>query len=247
MKEQNQFNFVDMHCHILPAVDDGSKDMDMSLQMARIASANGIKTIIVTPHYNAAHGSVSPDGIRKRVDLLQKHCSEEGLGISFYPGNELFYDSSLPEKLSKGEVLTLADSRYCLVEFNPMDDYRYIFDGLRALIYEGFRPILAHCERYACLLKQFSFVEEILDQRVLLQVNAASVEPKLFQPMPKFVNKLLHQEYVSFVATDAHRAEGSRSPNIESAVSYLKRKYDARYIRRILAENALSLIRDEEV
>ena len=246
MKEQDQYNYVDMHCHILPAVDDGSKNMDMSLQMARIASANGIKTIIVTPHYNAAHRSVSPDGIRKRVDLLQKQCSEEGLGISFYPGNELFYDRSLPEKLSKGEVLTLADSRFCLVEFNPMDDFRYIYDGLRALIYEGFQPILAHCERYACLLKQFSLVEEILEQRVLLQVNAASVEPKLFQPVPRFVKKLLHQKCISFVATDAHRAEGSRSPDIQSAVSYLKRKYDARYVSRILAENALSLIRDED-
>ena len=96
-------------------------------------------------------------------------------------------------------------------------------------------------------LKQFGLVEEILDQRVLLQVNAASVVPKLLQPVPRFVNKLLHQKYISFVATDAHRAEGSRSPDMRSAVSYLKRKYDAGYVRRILAENALSLIRGEDV
>ena len=247
MKQESPYRLVDMHCHILPAVDDGSKDMEMSLRMARIAADSGIGTIIVTPHYNAAHESVSPEGIRKRVDLIQGLCREEGLDLTFYPGNELFYDSTLPEKLTKGEVLTLAGSRYCLVEFNPMDDFRYIYDGLRALIYEGFRPILAHCERYACLLKKQAYVEDLLDQRVLLQVNGASVEPKLFQPVPKFVNRLLRNKWISFVSSDAHRAEGNRSPDMRDAVSYLRKKYDADYVRRILSENALSLTRDEDI
>ncbi len=234
--------YIDIHCHILPGVDDGSKDMAMSLQMARGAAENNIGAIIVTPHYDGAHRCVSPDGIFRRVEELQHACDEEGIDLRFYPGNELLYDSSLPEKLTRGEVLTMADSSYCLVEFFPTEDYRYIYNGLRSLVYEGFRPILAHCERYVCLLKDTKRVEEIVDQGVLLQCNAASVERKLFQSVPKFVNSLLYRGLVSFIATDAHRAAGGRAPDLLKAASLLNKKYDKSYVRRLLCDNALALI-----
>ena len=176
------------------------------------------------------------------TDYVQRACDDEGIGIRFYPGNELLFDSTLPEKLSNGEVLTLADSSYCLVEFHPMDDYHYIYDGLRALLYNGFHPILAHCERYACLSKDKKRVDDIVSQDVLLQCNAASVEQKLFQSIPKFVNGLLKRELVSFIATDAHRPEGDRAPNMLQAAKWLQKKYDGRYVRRLLTENARHLI-----
>lgn len=242
VKAIEDYKYIDIHCHILPGVDDGSKNMEMSLAMAQLAADNNIGTMIVTPHYNGARRSASPDGIRRRVEELQRACDDEGIGIRFYPGNELLFDSTLPEKLSNGEVLTLADSSYCLVEFHPMDDYHYIYDGLRALLYNGFHPILAHCERYACLSKDKKRVDDIVSQDVLLQCNAASVEQKLFQSIPKFVNGLLKRELVSFIATDAHRPEGDRAPNMLQAAKWLQKKYDGRYVRRLLTENARHLI-----
>lgn len=236
------YRYVDMHCHILPAVDDGSQSMEMSLNMARIAAGSNIGTIIVTPHNYAAHRSVSPDGIRRRVRELQQACDEEGIGIVFYPGNELYYDSSLPERLYIGEALTLADTEYCLVEFNPSDPYSYITEGLRALIYEGYRPILAHCERYMCLVEDPSRAEEIHRSGVLLQCNAEMVPAKLFQKIPAFVNGLLKKELVSFIATDAHRDSGGRIPDLTKAAAYLNKKYDADYVRHLLGGNAENLL-----
>lgn len=236
------YKFTDIHCHILPGVDDGSKNMEMSLAMARGMAANNIDTVIVTPHYNGARRSASPDGIRRRVEELQAVCDDEGLGLTFYPGNELLYDRSLPERLSRGEVLTLADSPYCLVEFHPMDDYHYIYDALRSLQYEGYRPILAHCERYACLTKDKKRVDDIVSQNVLLQCNAASVEQKLFQSIPKFVNGLLRRGLVSFIASDSHRPEGDRAPNLLPAAAWLSKKYEADYVRRLLHDNASRII-----
>lgn len=241
------YPFVDMHCHILPGVDDGSRDMEMSLAMARAALENHIKEIIVTPHWSGSHRSVSPDGVRRRIEELQRVCGDEGLDLVFHPGNELLYDSSLPKRLSGGEVLTLADSAYCLVEFHPMDDYRYIYDGLRSLIYEGFRPILAHCERYVCLVKKPELAEELAGQRVLLQCNGASVEQKLFQPVPKFVNGLLRRKLVSFIASDAHRPEGDRRPDLLGPAAWLQKKYGAEDVRRLLSDNARRIIEGQEI
>lgn len=241
----SNYSFIDIHCHILPGVDDGSRDMNMSLQMARLAVENNIGEIIVTPHYTSAHRSVSPDGIRRRVVELQRVCDEEGLDLKFYPGNELLYDSSLPDKLSSSEVLTLADSRYCLIEFFPMDNFQYIQEGLRAVRYAGFRPILAHCERYVCLLERPEYAEMLVDQEVLLQCNSASVEQRVFQPIPKFVNGLLCRGLVSFVATDAHREEGNRAPNLLRPASWLKKKYSGDYVQALLQGNAQRLVEGE--
>lgn len=230
--------YVDMHCHILPGVDDGSKDLAMSLAMARAAVENGIGTIVVTPHYVGSRRNVSADGIRRRVEELQRSFDDEGIPLTLYPGNELLYDSSLPGKLADGEVLTLADSRCCLVEFHPMEDYHYIFDGLRELLYSGYQPILAHCERYVCLVKNPRHVEELAEQKILLQCNAAGVEQKLFQPIPKFINGLLRQELVTFIATDAHRPEGERAPTLHRPAAWLTKKYGASAAQRLLRDNA---------
>lgn len=246
LNEKNN-RFVDIHCHILPGVDDGAKDMIMSLQIARGAVANNIGAIIVTPHYDGAHRSASPDSIRRRIEELQQACLGEGLDLQFYSGNELLYDSSLPKKLTGGEVLTLADSAYCLVEFFPTEDYQYIYNGLRSLLYEGFIPILAHCERYACLLKDAKRVDELVNQGVLLQCNAVSVERKLFHSVPRFVNSLLGKNQVSFIATDAHRGEGERAPVLLRASEYLKKKYGETYAHKLLCENALRLIAKERI
>ena len=247
VKSEQSFHFVDIHSHILPGVDDGSKNMEMSLDMARAAVESNIREIIVTPHWSGDRRSVSPDGIRRRLEELRHACADEGLDLIFHPGNELLYDSSLPKRLSDGEVLTLADSAYCLVEFHPMDDYRYIYDGLRSLLYEGYRPILAHCERYVCLMKKPDLAEELAGQHVLLQCNGASVEQKLFQPVPKFVNGLLRRRLVSFIASDAHRAEGERRPDLLGPAAWLQKKYGAEDTRRLLSDNARRILTGGEV
>ena len=242
--QEFDFRFADCHCHILPGVDDGSPDLETSLKMAHLAQENNTDTIIVTPHYTAAHRTASPDGIRRRVHELQSACDAEGLLIRFYPGNELFYDSTLPDVLQRGGALTLAESSCCLVEFHPTDSFQYIYDGLRALCYAGFTPILAHCERYLTLVKNPELSGDLVDLGVKLQCNAASVETKLFNPVPKYVNWLLKREMVSLIATDAHRASGERAPNLMKAASFIKRRYDPAYVEALLHGNASKLLND---
>lgn len=240
------YGFIDMHIHILPGVDDGSKDMDMSLAMLKVAAENNCDTIIITPHQNMAHHCVSPKSMVRRLDELKTVSLDHGYDFEFYTGNELFYDRTLPERLANEEVMTLADSDYCLIEFNPNEEYDYIFNGLREVAYEDFRPILAHCERYNCLVKKPERCRDLVRNGVYLQVNAVSVVPKLFNPIPKFVNGLLQDRLVSFVSTDAHRAQG-RAPEWLECWRHLSRHYDADYVREILRDNADKVIYNEEL
>ena len=240
--------YIDMHCHILPGVDDGSKDMEMSLRMLEIAAENNIGAVIFTPHNRMDRHSVSVESMDRRIEDLSQAAQERGLDIPLYPGGELYYDSTVTDRLRDGKAPTLNNSRYCLVEFSPLDEFSYISEGLRRISYEGYQPILAHCERYACLTekdKGLDRTEDLYRMGVYLQVNAASVVPKPFQRIPKYVNALLADELVSFVATDAHRDSG-RAPYMNEAAAYLRRKYDPLYVRAILHDNAEKVIYDEE-
>lgn len=232
------YKFIDIHCHILPDIDDGSKDVQMSLAMARKAEQDNTGTIIVTPHNSIAYPCAKPDEIRNALAKLQHIFTNEGIEIKLYPGNELLYDQTLPERLLKKEALCLADTEYCLVEFHPQVDYNYISNGLQALIYQGFFPVLAHCERYECLVREPLKAERLARQGVLLQVNAESVSKHLFHRMPTLVNELIKKNLISFVATDAHRDSGSRVPDLLCAADFLQKKLDRNQVCNLLRRNA---------
>jgi protein-tyrosine phosphatase len=241
MDKEFPFPFADMHCHILPAVDDGSKNEEMSLNMLRIAADNNIRLIIATPHNKIYLKSASPEGIIRRVIALQDIADANGIKIKILPGNELYYDSTLPERLEGKKALSLAASDSILVEFSPDEEYSYMAEGLRHLRYEGWHPVLAHCERYECLYRDSDRIQALVQEGIRLQVNAESVMAGRFTPVGRFVKKLLKDEMVSFVATDAHRDTGSRKPDLAECGAYIIRKCGVDYARKILLENALLL------
>lgn len=141
---------TDMHCHILPCVDDGAGSVEEACSMAWKAWENGTKRIIATPHF------CRPDQRRRRsvqeyrryVYLLQQGLRELGCGLELRAGMEVFATAELPKLLDRQEVLTLADSRYLLVEFYFDERGDYMDDALRLVADRGYVPVVAHPERY---------------------------------------------------------------------------------------------------
>ena len=244
------YELADMHIHIMPEVDDGSESMEMTMEMLRIARENRIGTMILTPHHKGGHRNVSPNGQRRRIAGMQDAMEASGEWndnwMDLYPGNEIMYDSSVPEELEEGRIQTMADSSYVLVEFKPWEEFSYIQEGLRNLSYEGYRVILAHCERYDCIRRDAALAGDLVRNRIYLQVNADDVLPRFRSPFAKFVSGLLKEELVSFIGTDAHK-DRERSPQMLRCWQYLARKYDPDYVREITRENTLRIIADEEV
>lgn len=229
-------------------MDDGSKDMAMSLAMLDVAAANNIGAMILTPHNKVFQHSVSPESQRRRIDALNEEAARAGYDIQFYPGNECYYDETLLERLQAGKVMTLADSAYILVEFYPMDEWSKIQDGLRSLYYAGYDVVLAHVERYEQIVRHPERARELVRAGIHLQVNAGDVVPHAFRNnmIPRFIKGLLDDGLVDLVGTDAHRPEG-RAPLMNECAAYLARHYDADYVRAILRDNAERIIYNEEM
>lgn len=236
--------YIDIHAHILSGIDDGAEDILTSIQMLRIAAENHISQIILTSHNKPMHHNANPEKIRLMTESLMKKAKLEGLDIQLYTGNELYYRSGLTQELLEGKVLTLAGSDYVLVEFNPMDDYDYIRNGIYSLIAGGYHPILAHVERYSRLNGRTERVEDLYEMGCYMQVNAGSVMGEYGFGTRLFVRSLLKEQMVHFVATDAHDT-GKRAPRLKECADFIERKYGEEYRRRLLYINPMHVIRNE--
>ena len=143
--------YVDIHSHVLPYMDDGSQDMETTMDMLRIAEAEGISDIIVTPHYKSGRFKGDSAQMHKLLESVRERIYEAEMQINLYPGNEIFYRSELEERLETGELSTMNRSSYVLVEFSPMEDFLYIRNAMEDIFSMGYIPILAHLERYQCM------------------------------------------------------------------------------------------------
>ena len=187
---------VDVHSHIIPGVDDGSRSMEQSKAMLDIAWEQGIHTIIATPHHMPDAKNASPQVIEQKVAELQEYADEKHYDMTILTGNEIYYYGEVIDKLEEEKVCTMAESAYVLVEFSPMDDARYIRNSLSELQNMGYDPIVAHVERYMSLLKApFDKIKELRDMGILIQVNAASVTGGFGKPTKTVVEKLLKKKY----------------------------------------------------
>lgn len=239
-------SYIDIHSHILPGIDDGSQDFDASIQMLKQASADGIAQIILTPHNKPARHNADPLIIESLLAELRKRMEDEGIAIKLHGGNELYYRNGLAEEIMDGKALTLAGSNYVLTEFNPMEDYDYIRYGVYSLIAEGYHPILAHAERYSKINGKANRVEDLIEMGCYIQVNAGSVMGVLGFQTKFFVRRLLKEQLVHFVATDAHDTK-ERGSHIRECAFFIVKKYGEDYAREILYENPMHVIRNEYI
>ncbi|MDO4304995.1 MAG: hypothetical protein Q4D94_13895 [Bacillota bacterium] len=238
--------YIDIHSHILPGIDDGSKDFLTSIQMLKTAVDNGITQIIVTPHNKPLRRNADPLKITSLIAELKGRMADEGITIDLYEGNELYYRSGLAQEIMRGRALTMAGSDYVLVEFGPMDDYDYIRNGIYSLIAEGYRPVLAHVERYSKINGRADRVEDLIEMGCYMQVNAGSIMGALGLSTKLFTRKLLKEKLVHFVATDAHDVS-KRSPKIAESASFIEKKYGEDYGKELLYENPMHVIRNEYI
>ena len=157
-EKKNQY--VDIHCHILPEVDDGARNLEESLAMLRQEVKQGVAAVILTPHQKPNRRSITAASALERTQKLQQAAKENGIDIRLYSGGEIFCCMDTIELLKQGKAGTLAGSDYILTEFSPDEEWAYIRNCLYDLLCEGYRPIVAHTERYRNVVKDFNRVEE---------------------------------------------------------------------------------------
>ena len=229
--------YIDIHSHILPNMDDGSRSVSQSLSMLRIACGQGIDLMIATPHNMPGKGCPPADLIRESVERLAAASEQENLPIRLLCGTEYYYREEVLELLEAEKGITLGNSDCVLVEFDPMVDCIYFCNALRNIMGTGYRPVVAHVERYAKVMKDNALLHDLKKMGVLFQMNAASVTGDNGRQAKKDVRRLLQESLADFVATDAH-SDGKRAPYMEKCAKALYKKCDKNYANALLFGNA---------
>ena len=239
--------FTDIHNHILFKVDDGSESIEKSIEMIGEEYKQGARKLILTPHYDEESFNLSVDRWNNHFAQLKELATKEYPDMELYLGNEVLLCNDMIEKLDAGKILTMAGTRYVLIEFYPMEDYTTIERALSQLVNGGYIPIIAHCERYKAFRKKIGVInktniDHVVDMGCYLQVNATSV----YREDKKFVKKLIENESLHLVATDAHSL-GRRGIHWEKCIEHLTTEYDERFVEWLLVRNPEMIISGEYI
>lgn len=215
---------IDIHCHILPGVDDGVKTMEDSIVMLRKAEAAGVTDMILTPHY--IRGTVyNADNVRKWKIYreLNEKAKLAGLSVNLYLGNEIYIDEKLPnflksytketmteeEQKNAYEVSTLNSTKYILIELPVQSEDRSAKSTLFTLIQKGFVPVIAHPERYHYVQKNECFFDDYIQMGCLLQGDFLALTGKYGKAAEKTLKKLLHEKKIFCLGSDVHKVSDS--------------------------------------
>ena len=238
--------FVDIHCHILPGVDDGSQTPEETKAMLQKAWDEGIQIMVATPHYHKQRGKNDIELIKKKLLLTRKLAKEVHPKMQICLGMEIYYGEDVPELLKEGRVVSIRKSRYILVEFSPGDEFQYILNAVRKLQMSGHTVIIAHIERYNCLRKDISNVEYLREMGAYLQVNTGSITGSYGRSVKKFLREVLKAHLVQLVGTDAHGSE-RRTPKMQEAYKEVVKRCGEEYADQIFGQNAKKVLRNEEI
>ena len=234
---------IDIHCHLLPNVDDGPKTWDKTLAMIAVGMEEGIETFVATPHVlglNAERDRL----LRVRFRELEERLDAEGLHVKAVLGSEIFYQFGL-EQIRDLESATFGgNGRYFLMELNLASFPPHLEQTLSGLQEMGLSPILAHAERYAKYPGNMKRLRELIYQGVLVQVNSGSLTGRFGRRIRKVSRKLLTENLVHFVATDAHNTT-TRPPLIKEAMDVVADLKGADEVQRLFHDNPLRAIRGE--
>jgi protein-tyrosine phosphatase len=215
--------YADLHCHLLPGIDDGAKDLEQSLAMARIAVEDGIRTVVVTPHHlNGVYANPASE-VLDAVASLREALLAEGIPLKILPGTELHLVPELPEELSAGRALTVANQKKAVLVELPVHTVPYGAEHLlEQLLAMGLQPIIAHPERNSQLRANPDMLEEWVGIGCLGQITAQSCTGQFGPQVQESAREMIHQGLIHVVASDAHR-DRRRIPKLSEAQAQIER------------------------
>jgi protein-tyrosine phosphatase len=205
---------IDLHNHILPGLDDGAADLTESVEIARQFVREGVAQIAATPHLDPSHDrGASPDEIDRRLDSVRDALAAEQVPLGVARGQEVFLTPEIVSLLEGGSAITLAESQYVLVEVSLVSLARpfYLDETLFRLQLGGFRPILAHPERYPFVQRDPQSAGELASRGVVLQVTAPSLLGEYGSRVRRTAERLVREGHYQLAGSDRHHPGPRRS------------------------------------
>ncbi len=238
---------IDIHCHILPEIDDGARDLETAIRMCHLAQSNGIKHIVATPHTNTVDNIDHFIKIRdERLQLLRKHIADRGIDLKLYPGAEVFVDDDIffANDLKR---LTINGSRYILIEFNFRNvRIKRIYDYLNEIIDMGLVPIIAHPERYEFFQFDYDAVNSLAKNGVIFQINATSLASLDGLQEFELAYSMAYNGLASFIGTDAHSLS-HRATNLSEMMRYFPPDISQYNMQMMVHDAAKAVLTDNPI
>lgn len=234
---------IDLHSHILPGIDDGAENLNVALEMARMAAASGTTVLACTPHIKPPTYPNHRASIDEAVDFLKSQLVQEGIALELVGGADIHINHDLLDGLKSGHLPTINGSRYFL--FEP--DHNVMPPGLdrfcATILDAGFVPILTHPERLDWIERHYDKICGFDEMGVVMQLTANSVTGKFGKQVQKWSLRMLQENRVDIVASDAHDVK-YRTTSLASVKEFLVKHFGLPLANRLLQENPMRILED---
>lgn len=244
---------IDMHTHLLYGVDDGPQTIEGTIQMVKAAVEEGITDLIVTPHaYNPKY-NVERDVIYRQINELTDIVKQLAYPLRLHTGHEIHLHEHLVENILSGEVITLAKSRYVLLELPFYTVPAYTFQIIQILIANGYTPIIAHPEKNRAIAEKPEVLKKLIHQGALAQITAGSVTGHFGRHVQKTALQFVQANLIHCYGSDAHNVS-SRPFLFSKGLNILEKKVYPELVdillennRRILQDETLTILEPENI
>lgn len=233
---------IDLHSHILPRRDDGSRSMEESLAMAHLAVKSGVRAMVATPHCTQGRAREVHAGWL----LLREALEDARIPLRLYPGMEIMGTPDTARLLREGQLFTLNGSRYPLIEFPFQAAAREITGILESVAQDGFVPLVAHPERYECVHEDPGCINTWKKMGCLFQVNRGSLLGRFGSTIQDMAFSMVDRGFATVVASDAHSPR-MRTPWLRDVYGMLHEEFSPAAARYLLVRNPRSILTDEDI
>lgn len=238
-----KYQMYDVHMHVIPGVDDGSWNIDMSITMIDMAFIQGIEKIIATPHSSAF--DMGREGVLESFEELKRQIQKRIPWLGLCLGCEVYCRKEnlqvVLNNLQEGIYPSMNGTKYVLTEFYPGIEPDEALLCSEALLSAGWIPIIAHVERYKFLFGSNDCMEEFKKRGAFLQINALSVLDEDNEEIKSNALGLVERRLADFLGSDAHRTN-HRPPSVKYSLKYLFDNFDTEYVEKIAFRNAEELL-----
>jgi protein-tyrosine phosphatase len=233
---------IDLHCHLLPGVDDGPDNWEATLEMCNIARNDGVEEIVVTPHANHQYPYS-----RERHETSLEELRSKFTGIQFVMGCDFHCSyENVQDAIAHPRRYTIGNTRYLLLEFNEFATSRQMTDTMAVLSGAGFRCIITHPERMALASNHDDLASALVNAGGLIQITANSLTGFWGPRIEKVSERLLKAGLVSIIASDGHETK-RRLPVLSHAWRIAARMVGEDYANEVVADNPRAILSDREV
>ena len=240
--------FIDMHCHILPGLDDGADTMDEACELISQACSSGSTIAVATPHFNnISQGSVhcNKDRIVEMYKTLRDEVQKRNIPITLFLGSEILLDDSIDYLYKHDKLITVNGSRYILVEFNFNEKIENVYLYIDKLLSFGLIPVIAHPERYLFYHDPIHDIYRMINSGCKIQINKDSPLGNYGTKAQNLSINLLENDFVHMIASDCHNVN-QRNADMGVIYSWLLERFKVEKITQLLHDNPKRILLDSE-